>query len=99
MRKPYEDTLYVLGVKDCDSYLVTLDEVTSMAQQAQQKAQAAQEAAKNNPNPDDQKKLAGANLDKVRAQEILASMQGNTADKQLEGYALINEHKAKAYGA
>ena len=99
MRKPYEDTLYVLGVKDCDAYLVTLDEVTKMAQQAGQKAQQAQESAKNNPNPDDQKKIASANLDKVRADEIMASMQGNTADKQLEGYALINEHKAKAYGA
>ena len=98
MRKPYEDTLYVLGVKDCDSYLVTLDEVTKMAQQAQQKSQQAQEAAKNNPSPDDQKKISSANLDKVRADEIMASMQGNTADKQLEGYALINEHKARAYG-
>jgi len=99
MRKPFEDMLYVLGVKDCDAYLVTLDEVTQMAQDAMQKQQAAHEAAKANPDPDSQKKLASANLDKVRADEIVASMQGNTADKQLEGYALINEHKAKAYGS
>jgi hypothetical protein len=97
MRKPYEDTLYVLGVKDADAYLVTLDEVTKMAQEAQQKAQAAQEAAKNNPNPDDQKKLAGAQLDKIRAQEIIADMNGNDAKRQLEGLALVGEHKARAY--
>ena len=97
MRKPFEDMLYVLGVKDADAYLVTLEEVTKMAQDAMQKQQAAHEAAKQNPDPDAQKKLASANLDKVRADEIVANMQGTTAEKQLEGYALINEDKAKSY--
>ena len=97
MRKPYEDTLYTLGVKEADTYLVTIDEVTEMAKQAQQRAQAAQQAAQQNPSPDDQKKKAGAQLDLVRAQEIIADINGNDAKRQLEGYALVGEHKARAF--
>jgi len=113
MRKPYEDMLYVLGVKQADTYLPTEEEVMEMVKQAQ-------EAAKNKqPSPDDQKKLASAGLDKARtdqitgdtqgntpqaqlditkAQQIQAEVAGNTASAQLEGYALIKEHKARAYG-
>jgi len=98
MRKPYEDMLYVLGVKDCDTYLVTFEEVAKMAMEAQQKAAQAAQAAQANPTPEAQQKLASAQLDTVKAQEIVADMQGSTADKQLEGFALINEHKAKSYG-
>lgn len=92
IKKPYADTLYVLGVKDCDAYLPTDDEVLEMIKQS--------EAAKQNqqPSPDDQKKLADANLATVRAKEIEADMVGETADKQLEGYSLLAEHKARAYG-
>jgi hypothetical protein len=92
MRKPYEDMLYVLGVKDCDVYLPTQDEVMEMVQQAQKAS------ANKQPSPDDQKKMADANLAKVRADQINAEVAGNTASKQLEGFALINEHKARAYG-
>ena len=92
IRKPYEDMLYVLGAKDCDVYLPTQQEVMEMVQQAQEAAKSRQ------PSPDDQKKLASANLDKVRADEFNAEVAGNTASKQLEGYALIKEHKARAYG-
>ena len=92
LRKPYEDMLYVLGVKDADAYLPTEEEVMEMIGQAQ-------EASKNRqPSPDDQQKMARANLDTVRAQEINAEMQGNTADKQLEAYSLLAQHKARAYG-
>ena len=97
MRKPYEDMLYVLGVKECDAYLLTIDEVTKMAQNAAQKAQAAQKAAQANPPADDVKKLADANLDKVRAMEIMSDINGNDAKRQLEGYALMNQGKARAY--
>ena len=97
MRKPYEDMLYVLGVKECDAYLLTIDEVTKMAQDAAQKAQAAQKAAQANPPADDVKKLADANLDKVRAMEIMSDINGNDAKRQLEGYALMNQGKARAY--
>jgi len=91
LRKPYEDTLYVLGVKDADTYLPTEDEVMEMIQQAQ-------EAGKNKqPSPDDQRKLASANLDNVRAQEIIANAKGETAEKQLEAFSLVEEGKARAY--
>ena len=113
IRKPYEDMLYVLGIKDADTYLPTQQEVMEMVKQAQEAKKTAQ------PSPDDQKKIAGAQLDSARAQEIQANMSGkspsaqldltrsqeiqadvagNTASKQLEGYALIKEHKARAYG-
>ena len=113
LKKPYEDMLYVLGIKDCDTYLPSEQEVMEMIQQGQQ-------AAKNKqPTPDEQRATASAQLDSARAQEIQANMSGktpsaqldltrsqqiqadvagNTASKQLEGYALIKEHKAKAYG-
>ena len=97
MRKPYEDTLYTLGVKDADTYLLTLEEATKIGEQAAQKAQAAAEAAKSNPPADDVKKLADAKLDEAKTQEILADMAGSDSKRQLEGYALMAEHKARAY--
>lgn len=98
IKKPYEDMLYVLGVKDADQYLPSSEEVVEMVKQSQQASQQAAEAAKSNPDPDTVKKLASANLDKVKADQITAEVAGNTASSQLEGYALIEEHKAKAYG-
>ena len=96
MRKPYEDMLYVLGVKDCDAYLPTEQEVMEMVMQSKQAQANAQ------PSPMDQadiaKKMSSANLDKVRADQIQAEVAGNTADKQLEGYSLMVENKARAYG-
>ena len=96
LKKPYADMLYVLGIKDCDTYLPTDEEVMEMVQQAKA-AQAQQQ-----PSPKDQADVlatqAKANLDKIRAEQIQAEVAGNTADKQLEGYSLIKEHKARAYG-
>jgi hypothetical protein len=92
MKKPYEDMLYVLGVKDANSYLPSDQEVMEMIQQAQAAQQNRQ------PSPDDQQKLARANLDTVRAAEIEASVNGTTAASQLEGFALLAENKARAYG-
>ena len=108
LKKPYEDTLYVLGVKDCDSYLPSDDDVKAMIQ-------AGQEAAKNRqPNKDE----ASAKLDMARAAEIQARLQGQdansqahmakanqinadtqgtSASKQLEAISLIKEHKATNY--
>ena len=88
--------MYVLGVKDCDAYLPTEEEVMEMVKQAQ-------ESMKNKqPSPQEQAELAvqqaKANLDKVRADQIQADVAGNTASQQLEGYALLKEHKARAYG-
>ena len=97
MRKPYEDMLYTLGVKECDTYLITIEEVTQMAQQAAQKAQEAAKQAQENPPAEEVKKKASAQLDMARAQEVIADMNGNDAKRQLEGYALIGEHKARAF--
>lgn len=91
MKKPYEDMLYVLGVKDANVYLPTEEEVMEMAQKAQE------QASKQQPSPDDQKKTAGAELDKARTKEILANLDGTAADKQLEAVSLITEHKARTY--
>ena len=91
IKKPYEDMLYTLGVKDCDSYLPTDDEVLEMIQQSQA-------AAKNKqPSPAEQKDLSQAQLNTVKASQIDAEVAGNTASQQLEGYALIAQNKARAY--
>ena len=43
LRKPYEDTLRVLGVKDVDTYLPTIDEAAKIAQAQSQKPPSPQE--------------------------------------------------------
>jgi hypothetical protein len=91
IKKPYEDSLYALGVKDADAYLPSDDEVKEMITQAQK------QKAQQGPSPDDQKKMADAKLATARASEIEADVQGTSASKQLEGVALIGEHKATAY--
>jgi hypothetical protein len=92
LKKPFEDMLYTLGVKECDAYLPTDEEVMEMIQQGQA-------ASKNKqPSPAEQKDLSQAQLNTVKAQQIDAEVAGNTASQQLEGYALIAEHKARAYG-
>ena len=99
-KKTYEDILYTLGVKECDTYLVSDSEAIEMIkqskQQQQQQAQAAQQ-----PNPmmqaDIASKMAKAQVDSARAQEIIADLNGNDAKRQLEGFALMNQHKARAF--
>jgi len=91
IRKPYEDALYALGVKDCDVYLPTEAEVTEMIKASEEHKK------QQGPSPDDQAKIAKAKLDEARAAEIQADVQGTSASKQLEGVALIGEHKATAY--
>lgn len=96
LKKPYADMLYVLGVKDCDSYLPTDQEVMEMIQQAQQSQ------ANKQPTPeqiaDIESTKAKTALDDARKQQILADINGISADKQLEGFSLVAEHKARAYG-
>jgi hypothetical protein len=78
IKKPFADTLYVLGVKDCDTYLPSDDEVIQMIKQGQ-------EAMKNRqPSPEDQKRLADAELSKVKAQQIAAEVAGQDAESQLD---------------
>ena len=78
VKKPYAEILYTLGIKDCNSYLPTDDEVMVMIQQGQA-------AAKNKqPSPADQKDIASAKLSDARAQEVLSNVQGTSAEKQLD---------------
>ena len=78
VKKPFADTLYVLGVKDCDSYLPSDQEILAMIQQAQ-------ESAKNQePTPTDKKDLSTANLNDVKAKQIEMEVAGQDAQSQLD---------------
>jgi len=82
VKKPFADTLYVLGVKDCDTYLPSDAEVQTMIT-------AGAEAMKNRePSPEDKKRLSSANLDDTRAEQIKAEMAGTDAESQLDYMAL-----------
>lgn len=82
VKKPFADTLYVLGVKDCDTYLPSDEEVQTMIT-------AGAEAMKNRePSPEDKKRLSSANLDDTRAEQIKAEMAGTDAESQLDYMAL-----------
>ena len=111
-RRPYEDMLYVLGVKEVDTYLPTEQEVMAMVKQAQEAAKQKQ------PSPEEMAKKASADLDQARTQEIMSKIQGLTPDakkalaaankenadtagtsagKQLDAISLIQQHKATNY--
>ena len=82
IRKPYADTLYVLGIKSADTYLPTDEEVVKMIQQGQ-------EAAKNKePSPADKKDLSTAELNAAKATQIKAEMTGEDAESQLDFMAM-----------
>jgi hypothetical protein len=70
IRRPYEDMMYVLGVKDADTYLLTEEEVMKMVEQAQAAA------GQKEPSPEDKKDIASAELDQARTQEIIAKISG-----------------------
>ena len=82
VKRPFEDTLYVLGVKDVDTYLPTDDEVLAMIKQGEQ-AQANKQ-----PSPTDQKDLSVAKLNEAKTQQIQAEVQGLDADSQLNFMSL-----------
>jgi hypothetical protein len=78
IKKPFEDTLYQLGVKDCDTYLPSDEEVAEMIA-------AGQEAAKTRePSPEDKQRLSVANLNDTRAKQIQAEVAGEDAESQLD---------------
>jgi hypothetical protein len=81
----------VLGVKDADVYLPTEEEVMEMIKQSQAAM------ANKQPSPDDQKKMADTELSRAKTKEILDSIEGNTAEKQLEAISLLEEGKARTY--
>jgi len=113
IKKPFADTLYVLGVKEADAYLPTDDEVMEMINQSQEAAKNKQSTPEEDAllaraavdtaraeqiTAETQGQTANARLDLVKADQIQAEVAGNTASAQLEGYALIKEGKARSYG-
>jgi len=62
LRRPYEDTLYALGVKHCDAYLPTFDEATKIVQ-----AKMAQ-----GPSPEQQETQSKVDLNKSKVEETIA---------------------------
>jgi hypothetical protein len=78
VKKPFADTLYVLGVKDANTYLPTDEEVMAMIT-------AGEEAQKNKqPSPAEQKDTSAAKLNDARAQQIAAEVAGQDAESQLD---------------
>ena len=90
VKKPFADTLYVLGVKDCDAYLPSDEEVMTMVK-------AGAEAAKNRePSPEDKKRLADAGLSQARTEQIKAETQGSDSQSQLD-YMAVAAGNPKVY--
>jgi hypothetical protein len=78
VKKPFADTLYVLGVKEADSYLPSDEEVAKMIAQGQEAAKSRE------PSAEDKKRLADAGLAQAKTQQIQAEMTGEDAESQLD---------------
>ena len=90
VKKPFADTLYVLGVKDCDTYLPSDDEVKTMISQGEA-------AAKNRePSAEDKKRLADAGLAQAKTEQIQAEMAGTDSESQLD-YMAVAAGDPKVY--
>ena len=90
IKKPFADTLYVLGVKDCNSYLPSDDEVKQMIEQGK----AAMKAKE--PTPAEKKDLAAAQLSSAKAQQVQAEVGGHDAQSQLD-YMAMAQGNPKVY--
>ena len=90
VKKPFADTLYVLGVKDCDAYLPSDEEIMNMIEQGK-KAMAQKE-----PTPAEKKDLSQAQLNQVKGQQIMAELSGQDAETQLD-YMALAQGKPKVY--
>jgi hypothetical protein len=71
-----------MGVKDCDTYLPSDEEVVTMIQQGQEAAKTRE------PSPADKKDLSVANLNDVKAKQIEMEVAGNDAESQLDFMAM-----------
>jgi len=78
IKKPFADTLYVLGVKDCNTYLPSDEEVAQMIEQGKAAMQ------NREPSPEDKQKLSVANLNDVKARQIEMEVAGEDAESQLD---------------
>ena len=91
VKKPFAETLYVLGVKECDSYLPSDEEVKTMITQGQA-------AAKNKePSPSDKKDLSVVDLNAAKTAQIAAAIEGTDASSQLN-YMSMAAGRAQDYG-
>ena len=90
VKKPFADTLYVLGVKDCNVYLPSDEEVMQMIEQGKQAM------AQKQPTPQEKKDLSQAQLNDVKAQQIMGEFQGQDAETQLD-YMALAQGKPKVY--
>lgn len=88
IKRPFADTLYAVGVKDCDTYLPTDDEIKSMIQKAQQQAQQQQQAAQQNPPADEVYRKSQAKLNDAKIQEIQSKIGASSGTHQLDYMAL-----------
>lgn len=84
LRRPYEDTLYALGVKHCDAYLPTFDEAAKLIQ-----AKAAQ-----GPSPEQQETQSKVELNKSKVDETIAKT--GLLYKQAEDIDVDNMYEAIA---
>ena len=82
VKKPFADTLYVLGVKDADSYLPSDEEVLKMIEQAKAAM------GEKEPTPAEKKDLSAAELNAAKATQIKAEMEGIDAESQLDFMAM-----------
>jgi hypothetical protein len=79
VRRPYEDTLRVLNVKDVDAYLPTLEEAAKIMQSKAQQP----------PNMDQQEKQSKMELNKATAGEKIANtglLVKKTEDIEMDNY-------------
>ena len=90
VKKPFADTLYVLGVKESDTYLPSDDEVKTMIEQGK----AAMKSKE--PSPAEKKDLSMADLNKAKTQQIGMELQGQDAESQMDFMALA-QGKPKVY--
>jgi hypothetical protein len=82
IKKPFADTLYVLGVKDCDTYLPTDDEIMQMIEQGKQAM------SQKEPTPAEKKDLSVAELNAAKATQVKAELEGTDAESQLDFMAM-----------
>ena len=90
VKKPFADTLYVLGVKEADTYLPSDDEVKQMIAQGQEAAKSRE------PSAEDKKRLADAGLATVKTEQIKAEIQGSDSQSQLD-YMAVAAGNPKVY--
>ena len=90
IKKPFADTLYVLGVKEANSYLPTDEEVKAMIEQGQAAAKGRE------PSAEDKKRLADAGLATAKTEQIKAEMEGSDSESQLD-YMAVAAGTPKVY--